>query len=214
VEFDIAAQIGAVTRSVETRTIDGRPARAVVAERVYGTDVEDLWDAITNAERIPRWFLPVSGDLRLGGRYQLEGNAGGEVTACRPPTHLALTWRFAEQTSWVEVDLRAEADGGAHLRLTHVAPIDGHWDTFGPGAVGVGWELGLLGLDRHLTSGAAVSPEEFAGWSASAAGKAFMRRSSAGWGAADIAGGAPEAGARAAAERTAAFYTGEGPDAG
>jgi hypothetical protein len=23
-----------------------------------------------------RWFLPVTGDLRVGGRFQLEGNAG------------------------------------------------------------------------------------------------------------------------------------------
>ena len=44
-----------------------------------------MWDAVTSAERIPRWFLPISGDLRLGGRYQLEGNAGGEVLECAPP---------------------------------------------------------------------------------------------------------------------------------
>ena len=47
-----------------------------------------LWDACTNAERIPRWFLPVSGDLRLGGRYQLEGNAGGTIERCDPPRSL------------------------------------------------------------------------------------------------------------------------------
>jgi uncharacterized protein YndB with AHSA1/START domain len=213
-EFDIARQIGAVTRSVEARTVDGRPARAVVAERAYDTDLDDLWDAITNAERIPRWFLPVSGELRVGGHYQLEGNAGGEVTACEPPTHLALTWVFADQTSWVEVHLRDEGPGRAHLQLTHLAQIDDHWDTFGPGAVGIGWELGLLGLDLHLRSRAAVSPEEFAGWSASEEGKAFMRGSSDGWCAADIAAGTPAASARGSAERTAAFYTGDGADAG
>ena len=45
-------------------------------ERTYETTIVDLWDAITSAERIPRRFLPISGDLRLGGRYQLEGHAG------------------------------------------------------------------------------------------------------------------------------------------
>lgn len=39
-----------------------------------------MWDACTDPERIPRWFLPISGDLRLNGRYQLEGNAGGAIT--------------------------------------------------------------------------------------------------------------------------------------
>jgi hypothetical protein len=40
---------------------------------LYPASQSDLWDAVTNADRIPRWFLPVSGDLRLGGHYQLEG---------------------------------------------------------------------------------------------------------------------------------------------
>ena len=31
---------------------------------------------------------PISGDLRLGGRYQLQGNAGGEILVCEPPQHL------------------------------------------------------------------------------------------------------------------------------
>ena len=73
---DILRYVGAVTREVRSVEKDGRPARVVVAACSYDTSVEDLWDAITNAERIPRWFLPISGDLRLGGRYQLQGNAG------------------------------------------------------------------------------------------------------------------------------------------
>ena len=32
----------------------------------------------------PRWFLPISGELRLGGRYQLTGNAGGTDHPLRP----------------------------------------------------------------------------------------------------------------------------------
>ena len=64
---------------------DGQPARAVTLARSYATTVEDLWDAVTNGERILRWFLPISGELAPGGRYQLEGNAGGVITACEPP---------------------------------------------------------------------------------------------------------------------------------
>jgi uncharacterized protein YndB with AHSA1/START domain len=66
---DIAGLIGAVTREVTGREHNGRPARVVRASRTYDTTMDDVWDAITSAERIPRWFLPVSGDLRLGGRY-------------------------------------------------------------------------------------------------------------------------------------------------
>lgn len=83
--IDVLRYIGAVARSVETRLHQGKPARVVKASCAYDTGIEDLWDAITNAERLPRWLLPVSGDLRLGGRYQLEGNASGRITACDPP---------------------------------------------------------------------------------------------------------------------------------
>ena len=55
------------------------PVRVAVARRTYPTDQADLWDCLTNAERIPRWFLPVSGELVEGGRYQTEGNAGGVI---------------------------------------------------------------------------------------------------------------------------------------
>jgi hypothetical protein len=47
---------------------------------------------------------------------------------------------------------------------------------------------------------------------ASAGGRQFMTASSERWCEADIAAGADEAGARAAADRTTAAYTGAGPD--
>ena len=56
--------------------------RTVVLRRRYAAAVEDVWDAITDPERIGRWFLPVSGDFRPGGTYQLEGNAGGTILRC------------------------------------------------------------------------------------------------------------------------------------
>ncbi len=85
--IDVIRTIGAVAREVASREHEGRPARVVVATRTYDTTVEDVWDAVTNPERIPRWFLPITGELELGGRYQLKGNAGGEITGCEPPRH-------------------------------------------------------------------------------------------------------------------------------
>ena len=70
-KIDIGRHIGAVTRRLENREHEGKIARVALASRTYDTTIDDLWDAITSAERIPRWFLPISGDLRLGGRYQL-----------------------------------------------------------------------------------------------------------------------------------------------
>ncbi|HYD45061.1 MAG TPA: SRPBCC family protein [Phenylobacterium sp.] len=202
---DVAQHIGAVVRRIEDRQVDGRPARVVVATRSYDTTVEDLWDAITSAERIPRWFLPVSGELKLGGRYQLEGNAGGTVTACEPPTRLSLTWEFGGGISWVNVALSADGDR-ARLELEHIAHVEDHWRQFGPGAVGIGWDLSLIALARHL----AGEPYDEAAFSASDEGKAFIHGSGEGWREADIASGEDAAAATERAARTVAFYTGEG----
>ena len=90
-DFDVETHLSAVERSVSALERGGQPARAVTLSRIYLTTVDDLWDAVTNPERIPRWFLPISGDLEAGGRYQLEGNAGGVIEACERLSHFAFT---------------------------------------------------------------------------------------------------------------------------
>ena len=209
-KIDIAATLGAVTREIASREHEGRPARVLVAARTYDTGIDDLWDALTNAERLPRWFLPISGDLRLGGRYQLQGNAGGEIRTCEPPRHLAVTWEYGGQASWVTVRLVEEAAGRTRLELEHVAHVDDKfWDQYGPGAVGVGWDLAIMGLGQHLETGAALDREAAMAWPTSPEGRGFVRGSSEGWCRASIAAGTDAAAAQAAAARTTAFYTGE-----
>jgi uncharacterized protein YndB with AHSA1/START domain len=207
---DISKLIGAVKREVRQVEREGKPAAMVVMCRSFDTTIEDLWDALTNRERLPRWFLPVSGELKLGGRYQLEGNAGGTITRCEPPRELSVTWEFGGGTSWVYVSLR-EDGATTRLELQHIAHPDPHWDKFGPGAVGVGWDLGLMGLGRHIENPAATKPPEAdPAWLGSDEAKRFMKLSSDDWARAAIAHGEDEAAARARAERTRAFYCGEG----
>ena len=206
--FDVESHLDAVDRSVSSLERDRQPARAVSLSRTYATTVEDLWDAVTNGERIPRWFLPVTGDLEPGGRYQLAGNAGGVITACKRPSYFALTWEFGDDLSWVEVRLADDGAGRARLTLTHTALLSEHWSTYGPGATGVGWELGLMGLAIHLTQPAEPKPDE-AAFATSSDGNAFITGSSDAWGQAAVAAGADPDAAQAAARRTTAFYTGE-----
>ena len=84
--MDFTTAIDAIHREIRDTTRDGKPARMIVAERSYPTSADDVWDALTSPERLPRWFMPISGDLELGGRYQLEGNAGGTIETCDPPS--------------------------------------------------------------------------------------------------------------------------------
>lgn len=211
--IDVNEQINTVARTVGTRTLEAGEARVVTLSRTYKTDIEDLWDACTSIDRIPRWFAPVTGELKLGGHYQVEGNAGGTIERCDPPTGFDATWEMGGDISWVKVQLTAESAGVTRFHLEHVAHVgDERWIEFGPGAVGVGWELGVLGLQQHLEAepGTAVAgPEAGALWAASEDGKRFMALSSERWAAASIEAGADEAAAQAAAARTTAFYTGD-----
>ena len=207
-DFDVEGHLRAAKRSVSPLEHQGKPARAVTLSRSNSTTIEDLWDSLTNAERIPRGFLPISGQLELNGRYQLEGNAGGVITVCEPPSHFAVTWEFGGDVSWLEVRLSDDEGGRAHLALTHTALLSEHWDEYGPGAVGIGWELATMGLAIHLAQPAAPKPDE-AAFATSPDGKSFIAGSSEGWRRAAIASGTDPDAARAAARRTTAFYTGE-----
>jgi len=210
--MDYTNAFGAEFREVQDRTHDGQAVRVVVATRLYATDRDDLWNALTDAERIPRWFLPVTGQLELGGRYQLEGNAEGSVLQCDPPEALEVTWEFGGHVSWVRVRL-AQDEGGTRLTLEHLIPKDEageeHWKQYGPGATGVGWDLSFLGLALHLDSGGqAIDRSRNNAWLASDAGKAFMRTSSNLWREAHVKAGEDPEVAEAMARRTADFYAG------
>jgi uncharacterized protein YndB with AHSA1/START domain len=83
-----------------------------VLRRTYDAPIEDVWDACSDPDRLKRWFSPVSGDLRLGGRFQIEGNAGGEVLRCEPPRLLAVSWVYGDHPA-DEVELRLAPAGQA-----------------------------------------------------------------------------------------------------
>jgi uncharacterized protein YndB with AHSA1/START domain len=204
---DLLDELTATHRELGKGNLPAGEAHAVTLRRRYDAEIEDVWDALTTAERLPRWFLPVTGDLRLGGKYQLQGNAGGEILACEPPRLLRVSWLFGpdaqEGTSEVEVRLTTAAAGGTEFELIHSAVVEEEFfPKYGPGATGVGWDLGLLGLASHL-AGQDLDP---AGFESSPEARELCRRSAAAWGEAHLAaGGDPEA-VQAAVAATTAFY--------
>ncbi|MET8776047.1 SRPBCC family protein [Nocardia sp. NPDC050713] len=203
---------GLVAREVRTGERGGEVTRIAVARRSYPTDQADLWDALTNGERIPRWFLPVSGDLELGGKYQLEGNANGVIEECEAPRRFAVTWEMGPQVSWLTVTLSASEDGTV-LELEHEAPVDPEfWAQYGPGAVGVGWDLALLGLGLHVESAAALDAAEVLTFHTTPEGVEFIRRAANGWADAAVADGDDPTEAITAADQTVTFYTTEPED--
>ena len=209
---DMDDQITRTDREVADFSRPTREGHTVRLRRTYDAPIDDVWSACSEAERIGRWFMPVTGDLRVGGHYQLEGNAGGEILVCEPPRRLVVTWIFGDPGpdpfSEVEVRLSRTDDGGTLFELEHRAVVDDKfWDQFGPGAVGIGWDLGLLGLAAYL-HGVVVEEKEVM---ASPEGRDFTRRSGEAWRIAHEASGADAAFAATVAENTIAAYTPEGP---
>ena len=147
--IDILEHINAVQRDV-SRTGE---TVTVLMRRSYQAEPAEVWDALTDPERMQRWLMPVSGDLKVGGSFQLEGNAGGEVLECDPPKRFKVT--FGGANSLLEVRLSPGAGSATDLELEHsmgespeIPPAPG-----GSGAlwVGPGWDGALLGLALYVT---------------------------------------------------------------
>jgi len=217
--MDVSAQLGAVDRGIETKEVDGVLSYVQTLSQTYPSPIDDVWDAVTTAERIPRWFLPVSGDLRVGGHYQLEGNAGGEIRSCDPPSAgsagYSLTWGTGMgEPAIVHVRLTALDTSSTRFELVNIAAVDsipdGFWEQFGPSATGLGWDSALLGLASYFGDGG-ISPEEGQAWLATDEGKSFLRASADAWARQHIASGAEPDAANAAATTTYRMYAGELP---
>jgi uncharacterized protein YndB with AHSA1/START domain len=73
---------------------------AVRFERTYDASAADVWDAITSADRLARWFAEVSGDFHQGGEFLVvfgdgdENRSRGRILTCQPPHRLEVTWTF------------------------------------------------------------------------------------------------------------------------
>ena len=207
--IDVIREIEAIERRVGPGRLPAGEGHTVTLRRTYAAPIDEVWDALTDPERIGRWFLPISGDYRLGGRFKFEGTAGGEILECAKPTRLKVSWVGMDtgdpaDISEVELLLTAEGDDSTTLQLAHTAVVpESMWDQYGPGAVGVGWEGGFLGLELHLRGGSVGDPEA---WQLGPEGRDFSTRSSVAWGEASRAAGVDETTIARNVEQTTAFY--------
>ena len=128
-------------------------ARVAVFRRSYQTTVEDLWGACTNPERLGRWYVPVTGDLRVGGSFQQVNMGGGTILVCDAPHLLKLS--LGDGADEIEVRLSPGPEAGtAVLELQHATTLASHdidgrvFDAIF--CMGGGYYPRLLALDLHL----------------------------------------------------------------
>lgn len=118
------------------RTADG--AGIVRLEDRFDTDVEDLWSAVTDPERLARWLGVVDGDLRPGGQFRAHYYASGwegigRVEACEPPHRLLISTTAAnEPDGAVELTLTADRDQTILVIEDRGVPMD-HIAAYGAG---------------------------------------------------------------------------------
>jgi uncharacterized protein YndB with AHSA1/START domain len=122
----------------------------VVMKSRYATDPADLWSAITEPERLTRWYGKVEGDLQEGGEFTLfvhgshwEGR--GRINVCDPPRKLQVTMAEEGRSEGV---LTAELiPDGTHTALVierSNVPLDKLV------AHGAGWHLHVEDLAAYL----------------------------------------------------------------
>lgn len=200
--IDIPSHIEAIHREVAKRTEDGGDVIAVVLRRTYPAAIEDVWSALTDPHRIERWFMPVSGELQPGGNFQLEGNAGGEILECEPPSYFEVT--FGGPTSVVVVRLAPDGDEATALELEHTVPIEMAGSVAGALYVGPGWDGAFMALDLFLRGEVAEDPVAAAD---SPEAREFSKQSVQVWrGVVESSGGATDDEVTAAAEASLAQF--------
>ena len=183
---DILDQINATHRAIGSQPVTTGEGRSLLLRRSYDAPIEDVWHACTDPRRIARWLAPVTGELRPGGSFQVEGNATGTILRCEEPALLKVTWEYGpDSITEVEIRLAKGTGGGTIIELEHASPADvvdalvRSQGPVGPVGIGGGWDLALIGLD-HLLHG-----EDFdtAAWKSTPESRACAIRSYHAWGA-------------------------------
>ena len=97
-------------------SVDGEGV--VRIEDRFDADVDALWSALTDPDRLAHWYGEVEGELSQGGEFHvriaLAGERTGQVEACEPPQRLLLTMRDPDpqpgqpEQTVIEAQLTAE----------------------------------------------------------------------------------------------------------
>ncbi|MDQ2743328.1 MAG: SRPBCC family protein [Chloroflexota bacterium] len=131
-------------------TLRAADGKAVVRmEDRYRTDIDDLWSAITNPERLARWVARVEGDLRPGGVFHANFTSSwdgpGRIDVCEPPRRLLLTMSPGQDDQTViAVELAPDGD------FTHLVVEERGLPLDEGAAHGAGWQVHIEDLAAHL----------------------------------------------------------------
>lgn len=83
----------------------------------FDADIDEVWAALTDPQRLARWYGDVEGELKAAGQFQSHVFASGWqgtswVTACKPPRRFALVSKGSDDADESSVEVTLTADGG------------------------------------------------------------------------------------------------------
>ncbi|MCW0216592.1 MAG: SRPBCC family protein [Pseudonocardia sp.] len=140
---------------------DGR--HRVTFRRLVPDPVDEVWSAVTESDRLGRWFGTYTGTGRVGGTVRLvmvaEDPDGPPSTVaileCVPPERLVVEVGPAEEAEpWRITVTLSPDDGGTLLVFDQLVP-----EGMTPADIGPGWHFYLDRLAASLT-GAPLPPWE------------------------------------------------------
>jgi len=131
------------------RADDGKGA--VRMEDRLESRIDNVWSALTDPARLIRWYGEVEADLRPGGKYSAHLHASGwegagQVLACEPPRHLALTASEPDQKEPAVTEITLTADGDQTLLVWEERGMPLKWIA----AYGAGVQIHVEDLIAHL----------------------------------------------------------------
>jgi uncharacterized protein YndB with AHSA1/START domain len=149
------------------RSSDG--TGVVRLEGRYDTDIDDLWDALTDPARLARWYGEVDGDLRPDGQFRTYNASAdiestGRVAACEPPRRLLVTSRETEESyrrgqgvpphdKTIEATLTADGEHTLLVVEVRGMPLDKI------ASFGAGWQIHAENLAGYLAGRSAADVE-------------------------------------------------------
>jgi uncharacterized protein YndB with AHSA1/START domain len=116
----------------------------------YETDIDDLWSALTDPQRLGRWYGNVDGDLRVGGEFTATVHGSGwdgrgRIDECDPPRQLRVTmWEEAGAEHLTTAELVADGDDTVLVLEVRGVPLALVY------AYGAGWQAHVENLGAHL----------------------------------------------------------------
>ena len=127
----------------------------------FETDIDDVWSALTEPDRLARWYGEVEGDLRPGGEYRARLFASGwegtgRIEACEPQRRLLVEIEGADDGEQGEIEVTLTPDGSQTLVV---------WEERGMpldliAAYGAGIQIHVEDLGDHLAGQARRDAQE------------------------------------------------------